>query len=229
VPEVAVAPSVAPDRRDRLGVPGAGGSKAEGQHRSRVTRLSEGTGSVYRVTGPGDVPPEILDRLRPVCLGLPESYEEPAWVGTRWRIRKRTFAHVLTVDPDRHVAHARATATDHPICVLTFRSPGDEIDGLVTSGHRSSSRAGATDVVGMVLDGVSTGKRSPSSSPRATASSRRRGWPFWSNRRIAKSSSSNVPGAGHTRRGVRDAENEDAVGASGVTCPAPTIRPCTDA
>ena len=45
------------------------------------------------MTGPGDVPPEILDRLRPICPGLPETYEEPAWVGIRWRIRKRTFAH----------------------------------------------------------------------------------------------------------------------------------------
>ncbi|MCW2798958.1 MAG: hypothetical protein JWQ70_430, partial [Aeromicrobium sp.] len=42
----------------------------------------------------GEVPPEILDRLRPICLGLPEAYEEPAWTGTRWRVRTRTFAHV---------------------------------------------------------------------------------------------------------------------------------------
>jgi hypothetical protein len=103
------------------------------------------------VTEPGDVPPEILDRIRPVCRGLPETYEEPAWVGTRWRIRKRTFAHVLTVDPDHEMTYARAAATDEPVCVLTFRSPGDEIDGLVRSGHPFFKPDWAADVVGMVL------------------------------------------------------------------------------
>lgn len=105
------------------------------------------------MTGPGDVPPEFLDRLRPVCLGLPETYEEPAWVGTRWRVRTRTFAHVLVVDPDHQAAHARAAATDEPLCVLTFRSPGAEIDGLVRGGHPFHKPDWAADVVGMVLDG----------------------------------------------------------------------------
>ncbi|MFC0031966.1 MmcQ/YjbR family DNA-binding protein [Micromonospora chaiyaphumensis] len=104
------------------------------------------------MTDPGDVPPEILDRLRPVCLGLPETYEEPAWVGTRWRIRKRTFAHVLTVDPDHQAAYARAAATDEPICVLTFRSPGDEIAGLLAGGPPFFKPGWGADVVGMVLD-----------------------------------------------------------------------------
>ncbi|MFE9689586.1 MmcQ/YjbR family DNA-binding protein [Micromonospora sp. NPDC005806] len=103
------------------------------------------------MTGPGDVPPAILDRLRPVCLGLPETYEEPAWVGTRWRIRKRTFAHVLTVDPGHQVAYARAAATDQPICVLTFRSPGDEIAGLIGGGHPFFKPGWGADVVGMAL------------------------------------------------------------------------------
>ncbi|MFR9775590.1 MmcQ/YjbR family DNA-binding protein [Micromonospora sp. MS34] len=102
------------------------------------------------MTGPGDVPPEILDRLRPVCLGLPETYEEPAWVGTRWRIRKRTFAHVHTPGPDH--PRARAAAAGAPVCLLTFRSPGDEIAGLTGSGHPFYEPGWGTDVVGMVLD-----------------------------------------------------------------------------
>jgi hypothetical protein len=97
------------------------------------------------------VPPEILDRLRDICLALPETYEEPAWVGSRWRIRKRTFAHVLTVDPDHQMAYARAAATDRPTCVLTFRSPGDEIGALVGSGHPFFKPGWGADVVGMVL------------------------------------------------------------------------------
>ncbi|WP_406080775.1 MmcQ/YjbR family DNA-binding protein [Micromonospora sp. NBC_00858] len=104
------------------------------------------------MTEPGDVPPEVLDRLRPICLGLPESYEEPAWVGTRWRIRKRTFAHVLTVDPDHQVAHARAADVDRPTCLLIFRSPPDEIAGLVASGHPFYKPAWGPTVLGMVVD-----------------------------------------------------------------------------
>jgi YjbR len=98
-----------------------------------------------------DVPPEILDRLRPICLGLPETYEEPAWVGTRWRIRQRTFAHVLTVDPDHQRVYASTTGTDEPICVLTFRSPGDDIDALLAGGHPFYRAGWGTDVVVLVL------------------------------------------------------------------------------
>ncbi|WP_281902365.1 MmcQ/YjbR family DNA-binding protein [Phytohabitans aurantiacus] len=100
------------------------------------------------MTGPGDVPPEVLARLRPICLGLPETYEEPAWVGIRWRVRKRTFAHVLTAGPDHQMA-----ATDEPVCVMTFRSPGDEIEGLLSSGHPFYRPGWGDDVIGMVLDG----------------------------------------------------------------------------
>ncbi|SCE92969.1 YjbR protein [Micromonospora mirobrigensis] len=114
--------------------------------------LSEGAGSFADVTGPQDVPPEILDRLRPVCLGLPETHEEPAWIGTRWRIRQRTFAHVYTVDPDHPAAHAQAADGDEPVCVLTFRSSGDELAALVGGGHPFFKPDWGADVIGMLLD-----------------------------------------------------------------------------
>ncbi|MET7832524.1 MmcQ/YjbR family DNA-binding protein [Micromonospora sediminicola] len=104
------------------------------------------------MSGPGDVPSAYLDRLRPVCLGLPETYEEPAWVGTRWRIRSRTFAHVRTVGPDHQTAADRAVTGDDPLCVLTFRSPGDEIAGLLAAGPPFYSPGWGADVVGMALD-----------------------------------------------------------------------------
>jgi hypothetical protein len=116
--------------------------------------VSYGGGTFRLVTGPGDVPPEVLAQLRPVCLGLPETYEEPAWVGIRWRVRKRTFAHVLTVDPEGGVyaaAYARAAGIDEPICTMTFRSPGDEIEALVARGHPFYQPGWGDDVVGMVL------------------------------------------------------------------------------
>jgi hypothetical protein len=45
-----------------------------------------------------DVPDDIITRLRPICIGLREVREETAWVGTRWRIRRKTFAHVLMIN-----------------------------------------------------------------------------------------------------------------------------------
>jgi hypothetical protein len=88
-----------------------------------------------------DVPPEVVARLRSICLGLPEAYEEPAWTGTRWRIRKRTFAHVLTVD-----------STNGPATVMTFRSAGPELEVLHRAGHPFFRPGWGTNVVGMVLD-----------------------------------------------------------------------------
>jgi hypothetical protein len=113
--------------------------------------MSYRAGSVIDVTEPGDVPAELLARLRPICLGLPEAYEEPAWVGIRWRVRTRTFAHVLTIDPDRQAVYARAVRTDEPVCVLTFRSPGSEIAALLATGYPFFKAGWGEDVVVMML------------------------------------------------------------------------------
>jgi hypothetical protein len=78
------------------------------------------------VAEPGEVPPEVLERLRGVCLGLPGTYEEAAWVGTRWCVRKRTYAHVLVVDAGWPPAYARAVGREGPLTVLTFRTPTPE-------------------------------------------------------------------------------------------------------
>ena len=98
-----------------------------------------------------DVAPEVLDRLRSVCLALPEAYEESAWVGTRWRIRKKTFAHVLTIDAGRPPGYARAAATDGPVTVLTFESSGPELGALSEAGDPFFKPPWRPTVVGMVL------------------------------------------------------------------------------
>ncbi|CAM5648154.1 MmcQ/YjbR family DNA-binding protein [Streptomyces tanashiensis] len=86
------------------------------------------------MSSPGDVPPEILNRVRSICRQLPESYEEPAWVGVRWRIRTRTFAHVYTPDVDRSPLYAPyATEGQDPV-VMTFRVPADDLLGLTAPG-----------------------------------------------------------------------------------------------
>jgi hypothetical protein len=69
-----------------------------------------------------DVAPAVVSRLRAICLELPEAYEEQAWVGTRWMIRKRNFAHVLVVAGGWPPAYARAVGSEGPVTVLTFRS-----------------------------------------------------------------------------------------------------------
>lgn len=86
------------------------------------------------MSGPGDVPPEILDRLRPICRGLPETSEEPAWIGVRWRIRARTFAHVYAPDPERYPAYARYAVAGEAPTVMTFRVPVDDLLGLTAAG-----------------------------------------------------------------------------------------------
>lgn len=94
-----------------------------------------------RRTYTGDVPDEVEARLRARCSALPDAYEEPAWVGTRWRVRKRTFAHVLGVDDgERHRV------------VLAFRSTGEELDVLRHTGYPFFVLGWGRQALGMVLD-----------------------------------------------------------------------------
>jgi YjbR len=98
-----------------------------------------------------EVPLPVLAELRAVCLRLPEVYEEPAWVGTRWRVRTRTFAHVLVVTSGQPPAYARAAGTDGPVTVLMFRSAGTELDVLRGVGAPFFAPVWRADEVGMVL------------------------------------------------------------------------------
>jgi hypothetical protein len=99
-----------------------------------------------------DPPAEVLARLREVCLALPEACEEPAWTGTRWRIRMRTFAHVLVIEAGWPPAYARATGTRGPATVLMFRSSGPELDVLRACGDPFFAPVWRVDEVGMVID-----------------------------------------------------------------------------
>lgn len=101
---------------------------------------------------PGDVPPEVLAQLRRVCLALPDVYEEPAWVGIRWRIRTRTFAHVLTIDRDDPPAFAKAADPDGRVTVMTFRAAGAELAALTNAGYPFFKAQWGADVVGLTFD-----------------------------------------------------------------------------
>jgi hypothetical protein len=86
------------------------------------------------MSGPGDVPPEILDRLRPICRRLPETAEEPAWIGVRWRVRARTVAHVYVPDVDRYPFYRQYLLDGEPPAVVTFRVPVDDLLGFTQRG-----------------------------------------------------------------------------------------------
>jgi len=67
------------------------------------------------------VAPQVLARIRLVCLDLPEVTEEVAWAGIRWCVGKKNFAHVLTITDGWPPAYVKAANTAGPACVLTFR------------------------------------------------------------------------------------------------------------
>ncbi len=87
----------------------------------------------------------------PICLALPEAYEEQAWVGTRWRVGTRTFAHVLAVDSGWPPAYARASGSDGPLTVMMFRSSGPELAALAGAGDPFFATPWRADEIGMVL------------------------------------------------------------------------------
>jgi len=98
-----------------------------------------------------DVPPETVARLRSVCLGFPEAQEEQAWVGTRWCVRTRTFAHVLVVDDGWPPAYARAAGSEGPMVVLMFRSSAGELEALRNAGPPFFAPPWRADEVGLML------------------------------------------------------------------------------
>ncbi|UJW79210.1 hypothetical protein [Hydrogenophaga sp. SL48] len=74
------------------------------------------------------VPPPVLHQLRLVCLDLPEAAEQQAWVGIRWVVAKKNFAHVLMIEAGYPPAYAKAAGSAGPLCVLTVRGPRPAID-----------------------------------------------------------------------------------------------------
>ena len=103
-----------------------------------------------------DPPPRILTRLRRICLRLPEAYQETAWAGTRWMIRRRNFAHVVAIADGWPPAYARAAGSDGPLVVVTFRAAGMLYDLLRTTGapffHAAWGTTWGTHVIGMAID-----------------------------------------------------------------------------
>jgi len=98
------------------------------------------------------VPSEILAKLRAICLQLPEAYEERAWVGTRWRIRKQTFAHALIVESGWPPAYAKVVGSAGPVCIVTCRSKIAELNAHSFAKHPFFRPGWWPDIVGLVIE-----------------------------------------------------------------------------
>ncbi|HEX5096404.1 MAG TPA: MmcQ/YjbR family DNA-binding protein [Acidimicrobiia bacterium] len=97
-----------------------------------------------------EVPNQVVAKLAKLCLALPEVFQEDAWVGTRWKVRKETFAHVLMIADGWPPAYVKAAGTEGPACVLTFRAPIEELDAM--RGAPFFKPVWFADVVGLFLD-----------------------------------------------------------------------------
>lgn len=98
-----------------------------------------------------DLDPALVARVAAICLALPESHEQDAWIGVRWRIRQRTFAHLAHVDPRGGSVFGLAARLGRPADVITFRSSGAELEALIHTGLPFYKPDWSPHVVGMVV------------------------------------------------------------------------------
>jgi len=87
-------------------------------------------------------PEELLTRVRPLALALPESTEAPRPEGAEFKVRRSTFAHVLTVvDP-----------AGNEVTMLVCRADPEEREVLRAIGHPFFIPGSGRDRVGVLLD-----------------------------------------------------------------------------
>ncbi len=79
-----------------------------------------------------------MRRIGEVLGRLPETVEEDAWVGTRWRVRQATVAHVF--------------GGEDQLFRVTFRADADEVMAFAHLGAPYFRAAWGHDVVGILLD-----------------------------------------------------------------------------
>lgn len=96
--------------------------------------------------------PDVVRRLAAIALALPEAHEEEAWTGVRWRIRAKTFAHVMVGQEGYESSFREITGVTDPTTVLTFRSSGDELLALTNAPLPFYKPPWSGTIVGVVLD-----------------------------------------------------------------------------
>ena len=84
------------------------------------------------------VPEEMLARIGAIMARLPECVEEPAWVGTRWRVGQATVAHVF--------------GGEDQLVRIVLRAEPDEVVAFEHLGAPYFRAGWGRNVVGLVLD-----------------------------------------------------------------------------
>jgi hypothetical protein len=95
---------------------------------------------------------DVVARVGATALALPEVLEEDAWTGVRWRIRARTFAHVMVAQPGFESSFRDLTGVAEPTTVLTFHATGDELLALVHAGLPFYKPPWSPTIVGLVIN-----------------------------------------------------------------------------
>jgi hypothetical protein len=95
---------------------------------------------------------EVVARLGKTALALPGAYEQDAWTGMRWRIRAKTFAHVMVAQVGFESSFRDITGVADPTTILTFRACGDELLALTHSGMPFYKPPWSPTIVGMMID-----------------------------------------------------------------------------
>jgi predicted DNA-binding protein (MmcQ/YjbR family) len=88
------------------------------------------------------LPRPVLERARVVCLALPEAVEVQTDPGCEFRIRRRTFAYVFSVEDPSGRTHA----------MLACRAEPEERAALLAGGHPFFASGTAIDRIGVVLE-----------------------------------------------------------------------------
>jgi hypothetical protein len=95
---------------------------------------------------------DVVARLGRVVTALPEAFEEDAWTGIRWRIRGKTFAHVMVAQAGFESSFRDLTGVVDPTTVLTFHATGDELLALAHAGMPFYKPPWSPTIVGIVID-----------------------------------------------------------------------------
>ncbi|GAA4370474.1 MmcQ/YjbR family DNA-binding protein [Nocardioides caricicola] len=95
---------------------------------------------------------DVVLRLRAIATALPEAYEEDAWTGVRWRIRTRTFGHVMVAQRGYESSYRDITGDESERTVLTFHATGDELLALTHAGLPFYKPPWSGTIVGLVID-----------------------------------------------------------------------------
>ena len=84
------------------------------------------------------LPVHMVERLRTTLDTLPETYEEDAWTGVRWRVRQATIVHLFGGEDQRFR--------------IVFRGEADEVIAFEHMGEPYFRAGWGQNVIGVVLD-----------------------------------------------------------------------------